>query len=190
MRPVFAAFFTLVTAFSALTPVSASAQSWCSATTLNPTEQTICASPFLGELDALLGTAYTTSTIVNKRATQRTWLQARNACARDTVCISDAYLSRIAVLQAAAPAPVALLRPWCGASTLNSTEQTICTMPQLANLDAAMSALYGSVKAQSPDQIAWLRQRRDTCLTDVTCIEREYVARIATFGARLRDAGS
>lgn len=189
MRPVFAAFFAVVTAFSVLAPSGSAAQSWCNAATLNATEQTICASAFLGELDTLLGDAYANSTIANKRATQRTWLQARNACARDTICISDAYLSRIASLQSAAPAPVSFLRPWCRATALNPSEQTICAIPQLANLDAAMAALYGRVKAQSPDQIAWLRERRDTCLTDFTCIEREYVARIATFGARLREAG-
>ncbi|WP_147127294.1 hypothetical protein [Shimia ponticola] len=189
MRPVFAAFTALVTAFYALSPGAANAQSWCGATTLNATEQTICSSPFLGELDTLLTDAYSASDIANKRATQRTWLQARNACGRDTICISDAYLSRIAVLRAAVAVPVVLLRPWCDAASLNPTEQTICAIPQLANLDAAMAALYGSVQAQSPDQIAWLRQRRDTCLTDPTCIEREYAARISVFGARLREAG-
>lgn len=168
--------------------VPAAAQSWCSAAGLTPTEATICADSGLRRLDRQLADVYgQTDGAVNG---QRAWLDWRNACGSDAVCIENRYRIRIASLQGSAPPePVAgTLRPWCRNDPLNPAERTICATPRLADLDAAMAAIYGATGARPGEsgQQSWLQHRRDTCGRDRSCLKDAYVNRIIELGAELR----
>ena len=179
-------FRALAAVLFALAALPAAAQSWCSAANLNVTEQAICDDVILSDLDVEMAALYAQV----KAPGQRTWLRNRNACGADIFCIESAYRTRIAELRAIRDTPVvALLRPWCGAARLNLTEQTICGNETLANLDAAMAAVYGAARARDPDQTGWLRGNRDACGTDARCIRAAYVQRIIQLGARLRLEG-
>lgn len=169
---------------------AAEAQSWCSSSRLNPTERTICNDRILGELDAELGALFA-RVGAGRRAEQNAWLRnERDACGTDIICIEDAYIDRIDVLSGRSPAAplAAQRRPWCGAAWLNPTEATICSDDTLADLDAAMEAVYGALRADPGDQsqIAWLREDRDGCGTDISCISASYLRRIIVLGGRLR----
>lgn len=179
-----AALFALVL----LWPAAAPAQDWCNASPLSRTEQAICNDPILGDLDAELNRVYLASD--RDRAAQDRWLAQRDRCGSDIFCIEDLYRDRIDRLRDR-PAPRADLRPWCGSSRLNRTERTICATETLADLDAALQAVYGATRARSddPSQIAWLRERRDGCGDDVACIGNAYLRRIMELGGRLRAAG-
>ena len=192
-------------------PAAAPAQSWCGSEGLTPTERTICDDVILSRLDRRLTELYTAEGAgrAGLSLAQRDWLRRRNACGTDVVCIEMAYRDRIRRLEprrparrddlpmaqiprhpdeTGAPAPSGgLLRPWCG-GTLNRTERVICRTPRLADMDAALGAVYGSVKAADGDraQMAWLRQERDGCGTDPQCIGQAYLERIVELGARLR----
>ena len=164
------------------------AQGWCASSNLNATELAICTDPILGDLDAEMTALYQQ----NKLSDQRDWLRARNACEGNIFCIEDAYRSRIAVMRAALTSPPVLqLRPWCRSGRLNLTEQTICNTVLLANLDAALQATYGAARAQGndPEQVNWLRGRRDACGADLRCIRQAYVQRLIELGERLRLEG-
>ncbi len=166
----------------------ASAQSWCASSNLNATELAICTDPILGDLDAEMTALYQQ----NRLPDQRDWLRTRNACGGNIFCIEDAYRNRIAVMRAAlATPPVLRLRPWCNSTRLNLTEQTICNTVLLANLDAALQATYGAARARGsdPEQVNWLRGRRDACGADIRCIRQAYVQRIIELGERLRLEG-
>lgn len=76
---------------------------WCDAGGLNPAERTICTEPVLSRLDALLALSYGSATAESPDETQQAWLQERNACGTDTLCIARAYAYRIVSL--AAPGP-------------------------------------------------------------------------------------
>lgn len=168
----------------------AAAQSWCGNDRLNTAEQMICADEILGRLDGELNALWRERG--GDRAAQTAWLQRRNACGSDIFCIEDAYRDRIAQLTATAPRrPAAPLRPWCSASRLNPTEQTICAEPRLADMDAALVAVYGAAKADDSDreQVAWLRGTRDACGRDEICIGNAYLRRIIDLGRRLRENG-
>ncbi|MDJ0629858.1 MAG: hypothetical protein QNJ44_16490 [Rhodobacter sp.] len=172
----------------ACTALPAAAQSWCSSPSLNATELAICTDPILGGLDIEMAALYEQV----KAPGQRDWLRSRNACRADVFCIEAAYRSRIAELRALRDArPIARLRPWCGAARLNLTEQTICGNRTLANLDAAMTAVYGAARARpnDPEQVNWLRGTRDACGSDARCIRGAYVQRIVELGERLRLEG-
>ncbi|WP_281984413.1 hypothetical protein [Thalassorhabdomicrobium marinisediminis] len=163
----------------------ATAQEWCNSATLNPTERTICADPILGELDADLTRAYRASD--RDRAAQSRWLRARNACGTAIGCIEERYAERIAALRGARPVR-SDLRPWCDGARLNPTEQTICRTETLADLDAALQAIYGAAQARDADgaQLRWLRDDRDACGTDTFCIGDAYLRRIMALGRQLR----
>lgn len=171
--------------FAGLAALPVAAQSWCSSSKLNPTEHVICRDRILGELDIQMSDLYARV----KLPGQRDWLNRRNRCGADVFCIEQAYRTRIAALEAARFAP--RLRPWCSSARLNLTEQTICNDAVLANLDAAMAAVYGAGRARSsdPDQVNWLRNERDACGTDAFCIEQAYFRRIIVLGERLRLEG-
>ena len=171
-------------------PALAEAQSWCSSSRLNPTEATICSDRILRDLHVQLGDLFA-RVGAGKRAEQSAWLRnERDACGTDIICIEDAYIDRIDVLsgRSLAPPPVVQRRPWCGAARLNPTEATICADDTLADLDAAMEAVYGALRADPGDrsQIAWLREDRDGCATDIRCISASYLRRIIVLGGRLR----
>ena len=175
----------------------AAAQPSCAGGGLNPTERTICYDVILRERDAQMTGAYRDLHGPGElTAEQRDWLRLRrDACATNVLCIERAYDERIAELRAtaataAAPAPAPVRRPWCGASRLNATERAICADDTLANLDAAMAAIYGAMRADDADaaQIEWLRGSRDACGADADCIAAAYLRRIAELGARLRGA--
>ena len=194
----------------ALLAAPAAAQPWCEAGGLNPTERLVCRDAILGELDAEMTAAYRAAYGDGAlSAEQRDWLTGRrDACGTDIFCIERAYGDRIAALRTAppapapspapvlapapppAPAPAAARRPWCGAARLNATERAICADDTLADLDAAMEAVYGALRAADADtaQIDWLRNRRDACGADADCIAAAYLRRIAELGARLRGA--
>ena len=182
-----------------LLPLPAAAQSWCGAAGLNPTEQVICQDDILGELDAEMNALWARADRDALGRSQSDWLRLRNACGPDLFCIERAYDQRIAALRDAAvqpeplpraepPAPsFAERRPWCGASRLNAAERTVCDSDTLANLDAAMEAVYGALRAAPGDrsQNDWLL-RRNECGDDEACIAAAYLRRIGELGGRLR----
>lgn len=202
--------FLIVLGLLAL-PHAAAAQSWCGNPGLTPTERTICNDVILSRLDRRLTELYTApgAGYAGISLGQREWLKRRDACGTDVVCIEMAYRDRIRRLEPnatgsrdelpmaqiprydedrpAAPPAGALLRPWCD-GRLNPTEQVICRTPRLADMDAALGAVYGAAKAADGDgaQMAWLRQERDACGTDAQCIGLAYLERIVELGARIR----
>ena len=180
-------------------PGLASAQAWCGARTLNAAEQAICRDDILSGLDADLNLLWDRSDRAALGPSQAEWLDRRNACGPDIFCIERAYDDRIATLRdvaavggGQAPAPLPAeddgdRRPWCDASRLNAAERTICASDTLANLDAAMEAVYGAVRADPGDrsQNDWLARRND-CGADDACIAAAYLRRIGQLGGRLR----
>ena len=180
-----------------LAPFPAFAQAWCSAGGLNATEQVICQDEILGDLDAELNAVWSRADRSALGPSQADWLRRRNACGPDLFCIERAYDQRIAALRDAAvatdlddpvvEAPLAERRPWCGASRLNEAERTVCGSETLANLDAAMEAVYGALRAAPGDrsQNDWLARRND-CGADEACIAAAYLRRIGQLGGRLR----
>jgi uncharacterized protein len=86
----------------AASPTVAATPSWCSATTLNSSERTICADENLGRLDLQLNEAYREALHVAPDLDQRDWLVERNRCGRRLTCLEDAYRSRITELWAVA----------------------------------------------------------------------------------------
>lgn len=181
----------LLFALFALTALPAAAQTWCSASGLNLAERTICADPILGDLDARLTAAYRATPETDAlRESQRLWLENRDLCGTDIFCIESAYRARIEALDRGEISGAGPLRPWCTASGLNDSERTICASEILANMDAAMQAVYGELRAREDDesQIDWLA-RRDGCGTDETCLGQAYLSRIIELGGRLRRGG-
>ena len=171
----------------------AMAQSWCSSSGLSPTERTICSDTILGDLDARLGQAYRAAPQTDAlREEQRRWIGRRDGCGMDVFCIEAEYRDRIAALSAEPSPPPAAgpLRPWCTASSLNQAERTVCGSETLSNMDAAMEAVYGRLRARDSDrsQIEWL-DRRNACGGDETCIGQAYLSRIIELGGRLRSGG-
>ena len=175
------------------------AQDWCGRADLGAAEQAICADSVLGSLDARLNEAYARVPASDRvEAAQRDWIATRNACGFDIFCIEAAYKSRIDALRdqmaapapTPAPAPAGNRRPWCSASGLNQAERTVCNSDILSNMDAAMEAVYGRLRAADSDQsqIDWLGRRND-CGTDETCIGQAYLSRIIELGGRLRTEG-
>ena len=169
-------------------PLPAAAQDWCASGRLNPTEQTICSDPFLGALDEEMNAVWSLyPRSPAERREQNAWRSGRrDACGYDAYCIEQAYGERLLVLDAGAPA-AAPKRPWCAAPRLNEAERAVCADDRLADLDAAMEAVYGAAKARARDdgQQAWLR-RRDGCGADQACIGAAYLGRIIELGGRLR----
>ena len=176
-------------------PLPALAQPWCGAPRLNATEEAICRDDILGALDADLDILWRQADRAALGASQAEWLRLRDACGPDIFCIERAYDQRIATLQevatgTAVPPPPAVAgnrRPWCGASRLNAAERTICASDTLSNLDAAMEAVYGALRAAPGDrsQNDWLVRRND-CGADDACIAAAYLRRIGELGGRLR----
>lgn len=165
----------------------AGAQSWCSSAGLNPTEATICADAELRRLDRRLADVYArTDGAVNG---QRSWVDWRNQCGTSRPCIAQAYRTRIDSLSGASVPrdQDTALRPWCRNSPLGAAERAICSTPRLADLDAAMSAIYGATRARPDDarQLSWLRHERDACGRDRACLKEAYVNRIIELGAAL-----
>ena len=179
-----------------LLPFPAAAQSWCGAGGLNAAEEAICRDDILGGLDADLNAIWNRVDRAALGTSQEDWLRRRDACGSDIFCIERAYDDRIAALRAVAssgaePAPPPIVqgdrRPWCGASRLNAAERAICASDTLANLDAAMEAVYGALRAAPGDrsQNDWLL-RRNECGGDEACIAAAYLRRIGQLGGRLR----
>ena len=178
-------------------PSVAVAQPWCDAPGLNAAETVICQDDILGGLDADMNALWQQADRAALGPSQAAWLRVRNACGSDIFCIERAYDERIGTLrstagrpsQSAAPAPlpVADRRPWCGAARLNAAERTICGSDTLSNLDAAMEAVYGALRAERGDrsQNDWLTRRND-CGNDEACIAAAYLRRIGQLGGRLR----
>ena len=186
--------FFILMASCALWPGLASAQSWCSAANLNPTEATICSDDILRQLDVEMATlAHDIGPVI--RNDQRAWLRDdRNACGTSLLCIEQSYVDRIAYLRAYEPvseAPAYTLtgqpRPWCRSSGLNAAERTICTNDTLSDLDAALEAVYGAARADPSDQsqIDWLADR-NSCGSDAQCLSASYLRRIIWLGGRIR----
>ncbi len=100
------------------------------------------------------------------------------------VLLAGAFLAP-ALPAAAQDAPA---RPWCGAGPMNAAERTICATPELSRLDARLAEAYGRLRSADDRQDIWLRQVRDACGRDVTCLRAAYVDRIRFVTLR-RDAG-
>lgn len=169
------------------------AQSWCANAPLNPTEQTICATPDLAWRDRQLEQAYlAVRHLHGVQAAQLDWIAARNGCAWNVDCIRMAYDHRIAALQAMVPTgggkpqgPAAPQQPvagpaWCTGGTLNAAEQTICHNRELAQMDLYMAGLYAQVRHYAgivSEQRDWLTAR-NACYTDYPCLHAAYSNRI------------
>jgi len=78
-------------------------------------------------------------------------------------------------------------RPWCSSERLNITEATICNNSELRELDAQLAQVYGTAKAHDKDygQLDWLKNRRNTCKANFSCIISEYRSRIAVLLERV-----
>ncbi|WP_420397148.1 lysozyme inhibitor LprI family protein [Nioella sp.] len=78
-------------------------------------------------------------------------------------------------------APAAMAQSWCSNGSLNATEQTICSTPDLGWRDQELEQAYAAVRymqgVQSAQQ-AWLAER-NSCGWDVACIRAAYDYRIA-----------
>ena len=73
---------------------------WCSASRLNPTERTICATSYLRDYDATLQFVYGQARARNQDYGQLDWLRnQRDACGTNSGCISARYQERIATLR-------------------------------------------------------------------------------------------
>jgi len=94
-------FAFLFALFLGLDAAGASAQSFdCNKASL-ATEQAICASTELGQLDEQLASLYFSLPMDVREAMRRSqldWLRRRNRCGFDQACIADAYRSRVQVL--------------------------------------------------------------------------------------------
>lgn len=71
-------------------------------------------------------------------------------------------------------------RSWCDSSGLNATEQTICNNTTLRQLDTKLAKVYSDAKAANHDydQLSWLKNSRNACRTNVSCLKNEYRSRI------------
>ncbi|TBX28982.1 lysozyme inhibitor LprI family protein [Nioella sediminis] len=175
---------------------AAMAQSWCSNGSLNATEQTICSTPDLGWRDQELEQAYAAVRhIQGVQSAQQAWLAERNGCGWDVACIRAAYDYRIAVLQGMAggagagggkypqqPAPPqqANYPGWCSEGSLNAAERTICSYPDLGQMDLYMAELYAQVRHYPgivSEQQGWL-SGRNACHSDYPCLYAAYSDRI------------
>ncbi|MBV0914193.1 trypsin-like peptidase domain-containing protein [Anianabacter salinae] len=81
------------------------------------------------------------------------------------------------------PAQTGPLRPWCANGRLNATEATICQDAYLAGLDGQLEAAYNASWKHGPTQAYWLRNTRDACGTDRSCIASAVTARISVLKA-------
>ncbi len=84
-------------------------------------------------------------------------------------------------------APAGPLRPWCTSTNLNPTEATICGDPYLAGLDKDLDTAYSASWKHGPTQVSWLRNTRDACSTDRTCIARAVIERISVLEQEARE---
>lgn len=96
--------------------------------------------------------------------------------------IAQARLAGLTSSSAAAErdmAPPPLLRPWCGASSLNVTEGAICASPILAGLDEQLEHAFQSQNhVSAAEQRQWLGAR-NACGSEATCISQQMTTRIA-----------
>lgn len=173
-----------------MVPEQLEARPWCSASGLNATERTICQHDNLRRLDAELLAAYGQAKARNKDYGQLYWLrQERDACRYNRGCIERQYISRISVLRNRSARIITRnSRPWCSASRLNLTEQTICNSSRLSDLDATLQLTYEQARARGlqSGQLSWLRNERDRCGSRINCIENTYTSRIAVLRNRLK----
>lgn len=166
-------------------PAVAQAPDWCSASSLNTAERTICRTPALQWRDRAVNRLWQR---LDGRAgitvSRDEWLASRNACGSNVACLTDSYDTRIFELRELVGVnDRPRLRPWCDTGGLSATEQTICGTPRLADYDAALQRLSDDLGAPGPG--GWL-SRRDSCGTDAACIEDAYLDRFATLGALAR----
>ena len=179
---------TLVVLAALAGPAAAQSPDWCRYDGLNAAERTICATPALQWRDRAVNRLWqTTDGGAGVEVSQNDWLAARNACGGNVACLIDSYDSRLFDLRTLAGiGDGPRLRPWCGASSLSTTEATICNTPRLADYDSALQRLSDSLG--SPGSGGWLAER-DSCGADTACIENAYLDRFATLGqiARTRE---
>ena len=173
---------------------AADARPWCSASRLNPTEQTICGDTYLRSLDERLQGVHNTADALDEASGAADWLRGeRDACGTAKGCIETAYFNRISVLQTrvdarqakpAAPEP----RPWCGSSRLNLTERTICGSATLTDLDALLQTVYdrANTRGLAFGQSQWLRDERNRCGSDLLCLAGAYLNRISVLEDRMK----
>ncbi|WP_139215036.1 hypothetical protein [Palleronia marisminoris] len=85
------------------------------------------------------------------------------------------------LLAALAAGPAAAQTPdWCGASSLNTAERTICTTPALQWRDRAVNRLWGRLDGRAGTTVRrdnWLASR-NACGSNVACLTDSYDARI------------
>jgi len=166
----------------------AQAQDWCASSRLNLSERTICASNALRALDVELNRVHDEALSLGETYGQNYWLrQVRDVCGADTDCLDSRYRLRIQALrERIQEASSVAARPWCRSSRLNPTELTICATGPLRDLDAQLQVAYGQARAKYTDtaQLTWLRQERDACGRDTTCIARAYTSRIRALRAK------
>ncbi len=80
--------------------ITANASSWCNSSRLNRTEQTICNSISLRQLDTELAQVYGNAKAEKQDYDQLSWLKnSRNACDTNVICLKREYRSRIRILK-------------------------------------------------------------------------------------------
>ncbi|MFZ5732881.1 MAG: caspase family protein [Pseudomonadota bacterium] len=170
-----------------------------------PDELAVCASPQLAALDRRLSQLYYArvdgldgDARLALRRQQGDWLGQRKLCGSNAACVSQAYSSRIAVLQgqggpAPAPPPAVAATPSFNCAKARTADEiAICNDGVLAAKDRQLSALYSGVLTSlslegqqrlAAAQKAWLAQRGQ-CGASVACIASAYDSRIRQLGAR------
>lgn len=167
-------------------------------------ELAVCASVQLAALDRQLSQLYYARVDMLDgdarlafRRQQGDWLGQRKLCGSNAACVSQAYSSRIAVLQgqgapALAAAPVAATPSFNCAKARSADEIAICNDGVLAAKDRQLSALYSGVLTRldldsqqrlAAAQKVWLQQRGQ-CGASVACIAGAYDGRIRQLSGR------
>jgi uncharacterized protein len=195
------AWLVIVLAGAALlVPPAAAEPSWCRYAR-SETEQTICATPRLWELDTcedgVFKAARDGAPAGQRRALElqeRTWTRERDRCGSDISCIRHRYRERATAIDPVAgaacgiqeaakvaPESAAAAPSWCRYAR-SDTERTICATPQLWQLDRCEDDLFKAAlnsgtarqrRALDLQERAWTRER-DLCGSDVLCIHPRY----------------
>ncbi|MCT4557848.1 MAG: SH3 domain-containing protein [Pelagimonas sp.] len=99
--------------------------------------------------------------------------------------IAKGYVASECATPSPAPQPAPVTqgprRPWCTSASLNATERAICNSDQLAALDAQLETAYRgqSGRSSAAQQGTWLRQTRNSCGSNESCIAEVVRQRIS-----------
>lgn len=135
-----------------------------------PTEQAICADSGLSSLDEVLevmyGSALRTADAPHvPKSEQRAWLQVRNACGSDSMCLREAYQRRLAAL----PAEQLFAEDGSASIRCDAETETATLMPSLVS--DVSDAGPASLAERSMERTARL-DRKGSAVFRVTSLDR------------------